>query len=273
MGFRFLNEYNSVVEEILDRYPVLRKRGNGRDRSIKLLHEEYGQELSDEDDRSYVLVALALALCRKTELTQPIRDEALQAVGQLREQVPNRNKAFDKLLAYLSEDRIGPEAIYRSRKIYDPQWRIGDTFIHAFSQPAAEKAGLSGWYVVFRKVGEYVDQEDHHMQLVYVTLCPPASIPKTDEELRSLGYLRVMLHDHGWDYLVQLYFKSRKDEEKWQLQKIGCFPDAGSPADATVEDPLVSMPFFGALHRNTDELAYENQVCSLYKLRGIGRGL
>ena len=79
----------------------------------------------------------------------------------------------------------------------------------------------------------------------------------------------MMEHDNGWDYLGQLCFKSKKDEELWRLKKIGCYPNAGIPADATTENPLVSMPFYGVLQRNSQVLDYEDQVCHLIKFRGI----
>ncbi len=274
MMYDFLAEDSSLVDEVIDCYSFLRLHGHNREASLARICMNFEAELSDEDERPFVLIAMALALCKKKELTTQARNDALQSIELLRKEspdhsVPYTSRDYDRLIRYLSEDQIGPEAPYRARKTYDPGWSIGDTFIHAFSQPSADQMGLLGWYVVFRKVGEYLDRKSRHMQLVYITVCSEDAIPQTDAELSSLGYLRMMEHDNGWDYLGQLCFKSKKDEEQWKLQKIGCFPNAGIPDDATTEDPLVSMPFYGVLHRNNQVLDYEDQVCHLIKFRGI----
>ena len=109
------------------------------------------------------------------------------------------------------------------------------------------------------------------MQLVYITICRPDSIPKTERELRALGCLRMMKHDEKWDYIGQLFFRNRKDEETWRLRKIGCFPNAGAPNDSTRENPLVSMPLFGTLRRNSNHLDYEDLVCHLIRFCGINK--
>lgn len=276
MVYRYLYENYPLVQEVIDYYISLRMHGCSRDFSLDRIYEKYHQELSDTDERHFVIIAIAMALCKKKELSPRIRNDALLAVDQLRRNAleygaENELCIYDKLTSYLSENRIGPEATYRAKKQYDPGWKTGDTFIHAFSQPSAEEIGLSGAYVVFRKVGEYLDQKGHHVQLVYVTVCSADSIPKTDADLKVLGFLRMMEHDKKWDYLGQLFFRSKKDEEQWKLEKIGCFPNAGCPNDATIENPLVCMPFFGILHRNSDILDYEDLVCHLIKLRGINR--
>ena len=274
MVYDFLTESSPIPEEIMDEYATLRMRGYSRESSIAQIREKYEAELNDEDDRPLVLVAVALALSRKKELTPQTRDDALQSIELLREQESDCGMAYvprdlDAPTRYLSADRVGPEATHRVKKTYDPGWNIGDTFIHAFSQPEGEKTGLLGWYIVIRKVGEYLDNKSRHMQLAYLTICPADAIPQTDAELQALGCLRMMEHDNGWDYLCQFSFSNKKDEERWQLQKIGCFPNAGCPDDATVEDPRVSMPLFGILRRNSSVLSYEDDVCWWVKSHGI----
>lgn len=276
MVYDFLAENSSLLEEIMEEYYSLRMKGHSRETALAKIYERYKAESNDEDDRPFVRVAVALALCRKKELTPEARDDALQAIELLRSSasdggVPYSSCDLDRLIRYVSEGRTGPEAAYRARKKYDPGWRVGDTFIHPFSQSAAEQMGLSGWCIVIRKVGEYQDRKSRHMQLAYFTICSAGAIPQTDADVRALGYLRMMEHDNGWDYLGQFCLKSKRDEEMWGLQKIGCFPDAGCPDDATIENPLVSMPFFGVLHRDSQLLDYEDQVCHLIRFNGIHR--
>lgn len=273
MIYDFLYEESWIVETVLTEYQTLRKRGLNREKSISEIFTEYQNELVDEDDKDYLFISVAIALCLQKELTEQIRSAALESVNKLKKNSINhiQQSKYEKLIRYISDEKTGPEAVYKSRKKYDPEWKTGDTFIHAFSQPTAMKMGLDGWYAVLRKVGEYMDQEGHYIQLVYITICSADSIPKTDEELQALGCLRMMEHDCGWDYLAQLYYKNKTDEDRWQLHKIGSFPNAGNPADATMEDPVVSMPFSGVIHRNSSMLAYEDRICQMLKSNGINK--
>ena len=265
-----------LMMDVIDDYSSTRTRGYSRQQSVDSIYERFQDEWRDEDERPFLLIALALALCKKSELTQEIRSEALKAIECLKandsfDEIKNKTFDYESLIRVLSESKIGPEAKYTKRTPYDPGWMIGDTFAHLLTQPCAVGRGLAGLCVLFRKVGEYTDRKGQNVQLVYVTVCPPDSIPKTDEELRSLGFLRMMRHDAGWDYLGQLHFRSKRDQERWGLQKIGCFPNAGEPDDATAEDPLVAMPFFGVLRSDSDTLDYEELVCRLYKSNGTSR--
>lgn len=273
MTYNFLFEESWIIEEVLTKYQRLRELGLNRENSIAEIFTVFKNELVDKDDQDYLIISIAIALCIKNELTEQSRIDALESINKLKNKELNYDQQlkYEKLARFISEKHIGPEAGYRAKKKYDPEWKIGDTFIHAFSQPNAMKMGLDGWYAVLRKVGEYTDQQGHHIQLVYITICSAESIPKTDEELQALGCLRMMEHDYGWDYLGQLYFKNKRDEERWQLKKIGCFLNVAIPVDATIENPLVCMPFSGVLHRNSEILAYEDRICQMIKNNGINK--
>lgn len=267
----FLSNY-PIINEIFDDYVNLRSQGFNINDSVTRIKKDWHEELNDEDDAPFVIIGIALALCQKQELTRQAQNEALAAANTLKNRSMISGSDHDMIISRLSDDRIGKDKAYRpAKRAYDPCWKIGDTFVHAFTQSRAKEMGLCGQYIVIRKVGDYLNYKRQKRELVYITVCSKDSIPKTDEELLALGYLRMMEHDDGWDYLGQLHFTSKKDEERWKLQKIGCFPNAGNPSDATVENPVVSMPFFGILHRNSDTLDYEDQVCSLMKRRGFGK--
>ena len=276
MLFPSLIDCYPIIGDIINEYRTQRMGGIGRDAVLDLLFHSYNEELKDSDDRPAIYIALALALCKKHELVEQIKDSALAAIEQLKNHTAwNGNKQlaeeYKKLYKHLSAETCGAEAVYKSQKCYNPGWNYGDTFVHSLSHPMAKTVGLNGWCVVFRKVNEYQDALGHNIQLVYTTVCPTDSIPNTAKELQSLGYLRMMEHDKGWDYLGQLYFKNKVDEQRWQLQKIGCFPDVECPKDAMPEDPRVSMPFFGTIHRNSKELDYEKDICRIYKTNGVNK--
>ena len=278
MGMYRLQYADSTVREIEDMYIALRMRGHNRETAVDTISERYQAELIDHDERPYIYTALALALCRKNELTEDLRKKATEALSQLSSHTIQMHSAETALeyrgIAEYIKNRTGPEAPYSVKKRYIPQWRIGDTFIHPFSQDKAAAMGLIGWNIVIRKVGEYTGQDDRFMQLVYLTLCPHDAVPLTDHDLQSLGFLRMMEHDHHqWDYLCQLTFSGKKDEDRWQLTRIGNFKNAGHPRDAATENPEVCMPLFGTLHRHTSHLDYEDMVCSLIKTIGANQAI
>lgn len=264
-----------IIAEIIDIYQTNRENGATREAAITSLEEKYACELADSDEEPVARIAFALALCKKRELTKAVLEDALRAVEQMKSaELGNQViTALEQVIRYVSEpERLGDSARYRKRISYIPDWKIGDTFSHKLFGHISKYAHIYGWYVLIRKVGEYTDYKNRVHQLVYVTICPPEKLPKTSEELRSLGFLRMMpAEGNCWDYLAQISFKSKKDEKAFDLSYIGSFPDAGMPGDASVEDPQVSMPLFGKLKREDILPNYDNDVCLLFKSNGIGK--
>lgn len=273
MLYKFYSVF-PMATDIIDAYSACRKRGIAREAAVDQLCEEYRNELADCDDRPVVWIGIALALCKKDELTQNVLENARAALRELykEHEDSDMHSIFHELEIYICDpQRLGEAAKHRVRKPYIPQWEIGDTFAHVLTHPMAKYANVYGWYVLFRKVGEHVDHEERHRQLIYVTLCPPDQLPGTSEELHRLGFLRMMSRGgKKWDYLAQLVLKSKKDEAAYGLTRIGTFPDAGAPKDRTTENPLVTMPLFGKLKRDSLLPDYEDTVCQLYRRNGIG---
>ena len=113
MTYSFLSEDSSLVDEIIDSYSFLRLHGHNREASLARICMNFEAELSDEDERPFVLIAMALALCKKKELTTQARNDALQSIELLRKEspdhsVPYTSRDYDRLIRYLSEDQIGP---------------------------------------------------------------------------------------------------------------------------------------------------------------------
>ena len=135
----------------------------------------------------------------------------------------------------------------KQRKKYVPDWKIGDTFIHAFESPIAGKCGVAGQYIVMRKVGEYRNEDDEVIQIVVMSVCPADAIPKTSADLIELGVIPMYPVQKRRDYRAQLRIVSKRGENALRLTKIGCFPDVGMPADQ-------SGPGEAAADENIDEI-------------------
>lgn len=257
-----------IIQDICDQYVNLRKKGYGREESILEIKNKHQAELIDNDDGPVIYIAIALALCKKRELTSEVQIDALRAIETLTPIAQISKKELEKLSHKISqESMLGREAKYNAVKQYLPNWNIGDTFAHKISMPLAKKTGIHGWYILIRKVGVY---ENNHktFQLAYISLCPPDMLPKTTDELNSLGFLSVMDHDSYNDYMVQLDINRPKDEVLFELTKIGCFPDANEPPNQGPTNPFTAMPL-SYLKSPDSILQYEMIAYMSYKKQGI----
>ena len=262
-----------ITHDIVDAYRTYRRNGNTRGDAIAKLRAEYAQELADCDDGPVVRIGLALALCQKRELTSDVLKDAQSSVEELLAEDWDKKILTDlhDLADYIGNPKwLGTEARYPLRRLYIPQWEIGDTFSHPLTIDMARYLGIGNWYVLFRKDGEYVDKDQRPVQLVYASLCPPDQLPHTSEELHNLGFIRMLPDCGKWDYLGRFTFKSQKDEASYELTKIGNFPDAGHPKSWIEESPWFGRPLFGKIKRDSQHVDYEEDICFAYRNNGIG---
>lgn len=266
------NGISQIVCDVQRQYVKYRKLGKNRGTAVELIRKDYVQELQDEDDKLAVLVGLALSLCKNKELYEPFASEALCEI-----QCFYLKNTWDALTCeYLkevesllkNESSYGNEAAYKRASTYVPNWKIGDMFSHTLTYPTAAALGIKGWLILLCKVGEYVDEFEAHRQLMYVSLCPPEKIPSCSNDIRELGFLRMMQLGGRSEYLAQITVKSKKDEDAYGLTKIGYYPDISYPDDYCDENPLTAMPLLGKQRRDDAWPGYEDQICRLYKKFG-----
>lgn len=264
-----LSHLYPVIEDICDEYVYLRRSGYCRSAAIAKLREDYAEELEDDDEAPAIRIALARALCKKHELTLELRADALNALEQLQNssEIPLPTAKLYRTLSL--DDMLGAEAAYRPVKYYSPDWKLGDTFAHKMSSTLAEKLGIGGWYILFRKAGEYTDKRHRVVQLMYTTLCSPDALPQSTQELDSLGFLIMSRHDHNTnEYLSQMTLSRRKDETQFEFTRIGSYPDAKSPPNQYPVDVCALLPMLHS--KDFDSIpAYETAICLAYKKYGM----
>ena len=237
-----------MMQEISDEYRALRASGSGREEAVSRLRAEYHNELRYMDDAPYVHLGIALALCRRGELTPDTAEPAKKALEELRRIRPEKSAQLKRIEKTLdAPESSGAEKPAKKRKRYDPQWSVGDTFIRRLESPIAAEEGLAGWYVVIRKVGEFVDHLDKLVQLVVLSVCPPDAIPKTGDDVKKLGNLKMMdaITPEGLkaNYLAHIQIGCSRTEKAFALEKIGCFPDVPLPEDQQKDpDVRIAMP-------------------------------
>jgi len=265
------NNFHSICKDIQLQYVKCRNKGLSRDAAIASIREEYTCELQDEDDRIAVLTGLVLALCNRHELLESIADEGRDEIKRLRRYC-ERDSVAHIFIAEIEEklkdiDLYGDEASYTQKRIYKPNWMVGDVFSHIITYPAAQDLGIMGWTILFYKVGDYIDNAEEHHHLVLVSLCPPDNIPSCCDDLQKLELLPMMRLGERLEYLAQIVTKSRRQENSYDFTKIGCYTNLSNLLLDSYqnENPQTAMPLFGRLKQNDLWPAYEDQVCRLYR--------
>lgn len=261
---------NPIVNEICEEYAAMRSSGKSRSAALKELRASYNCELEDSEDILYVQVAMALALCRNHELTEAIAKAGIMAIKKLSAARPNEKDALDAISEMIADkESYGGKKPIRQAKRFSPKWSVGDTFAHLMKSDLSESCGLKDWYILMRKVSDYIDNKGKEVQVVVLSLCPHDKLPTSDENINSLGCLKMMSRGNGKsEYFAQILITKKDSEASFDIRKIGCFPDIKLPADQVEADVLTAMPLFnikspdGCMH-------YEMIACKAFKNFGI----
>jgi len=262
----FKNNTNMYVKDIQKEYKEYREKGETRESTLAILRRKYQTELEDEDDRLFILLGLVLALCKKKELIKSIADELTAEIHCLRDQSFRYGLDFEKVEHLLKQEELyGKEAEYKYKKRYTTNWSVGDLFCHKLTHSSSQSLGITNWYILFYKVSDYLDEFDIKHELVCISICPPNEIPTNKTDLEKLGFLYTMKMGDHKEHLAQITIKTKKDEEKMSLIRIGNYPNVALPKNCLLENPLTAMPLFGVSKKKGLLPGYEEQICRLYQ--------
>lgn len=245
-------DYFPLIMDVKDSYRKYREKGCGREEATEKLREEYASELRDADDGPQVLIGLAEVTGRRKELTEELLRDAEAAFAALEQAFPEARAVLRaKKKTVCDPNKCGPEAKYRKKTVYWPDWKIGDTFAYQIKGEDLKNAGLDGWYIIARKIDERVLSEDCRVQVMYYSLCPPGKLPSTAEELERLGYVPLrQLRDGAYCFRGKLWIHSRSDEKRICFQKIGAFQ--------LVSPPQHEIVLGGGVHFNEDQFPFSS---------------
>ena len=262
---------SDIAYDVVVDYEELRKNGLTREEAIERIRKDYFIELQDFDDRIDVLIGIAIALSKKKELFASAADEIRKEIKSYGD-IGDEKTVFASVEKLLDEDSLyGPEKVWKTKKKYVPEWKAGDVFLREMTCETSRDIGLFGWYILIYKVDEYIDYQGYTGQLVLVSLCPHDKLPQNAEELKELGFVRMMRQRDGYEYTAQMKIKSKKSETGYGFTKLANFGAMELPQDNVEVPPCVATPLFGLL-RKTDELpAYEKTICLYYSWNGIGK--
>ena len=161
------------------------------------------------------------------------------------------------------------KAIYQKKRIYIPDWEIGDTFLYPIQSEYSKRFGLFGWNAIIRKIDSVMDPYDNLDQIVYLTLCRNDHIPDSSEQLERLGYLPFQAETGGYTYRASLRISSLRREKQYDLVKIGRFLGVNSPQNEIfgVIYPLFPATGNGDSFKSLSSI--EIHSCLLYERFGI----
>ncbi len=266
-------DFFPMILDVKDSYRTQREKGQSREEAIKHIQAEYEKELHDADDRPQVLIGLADVLGRRKELTEDLLQAAESAFSELETAFPEARSALRaKKKAVCDTSKLGPEAKYRKKTIYRPDWKIGDTFAYRIRGRDMVEAGLEGWYIIARKGGEIHLSEDCCLQSMYFSVCPPDRLPTSAEELERLGYVPLLkITPDRYLFRGSVWVRSKTGEKKTYFDKIGCYPDIPGPVcefDPEL-DPNATKDLY-PMHVDGESFWYlEQAVKSGYTRHGI----
>ena len=272
-NYKLIKEYFPLIDDIEHTYKRMRRTGVSRDDAINNILDTYSNELNDRDDSFAIWLGLASVLGLKKELRKDIMIKATDALSHLEifflREYPEITIDFKTIESKICDkSMLGNEARYPQKKVYRPGWKKGDTFEYLLSGEYAAKAGLNGWSVLLRKIGEEMDIEGNENQIMYMTVCPSSHLPHSDEELVQYGLIPWFIFDDGYAFLYKLLTTSKKRTEGYALRKIGCFPKCGGPKEKC---SATSLLLLGNSGKAVSDI--EIQVCRRYVQYGIHKGL
>lgn len=226
-----------LYDEIKGEYERLRRSGMHRTSAVGALKEKYVAELSlgAEDDGKLFWVALADAQYNLKELELDVSKLACDALDTISHnewkisqvEILRRHEHYSKAPM--------PESQLQKSPRFSCGWLVGDTFAYELSGQDAKSAGILGWHMLFRKIGEVDFGDEQRYPMVTVTAWGVNSLPQNSEEFQQKQILllnRFKLQNmDGYvdDYRAVIVLENKRQLNKLNLVYLGNFPNVPYP--------------------------------------------
>lgn len=231
-----------ILSEIKDEYITLRQDGLTRSQAIEKLMQKYQYEISEgtEDDGLLFWIGLADAQYSVKELSAEVAKEGMRAIDAIEqtdfEIAPSDLKTRRE--HYSAAPMPEKEKVRRPKK-FRCSWKMGDTFAYMLSGSDAEAAGLTGRYVIFRKVDELEFGDGRLLPVLTVTMWDNQELPHNAEQFQRLPMLKL---EHGrlglpsslFEYRVELIIQSKRELSKIPFIYLGNFANVTMPDDEAI---------------------------------------
>ena len=166
----------------------------------------------------------------------PLILDVKDSYRKYREKDCGREEATEKLREeYANELRDAddrPQVLIGLAEVTGRRKELTEDFAYAIMGQELKDAGFEGWYIIARKVREFIHSEDCCEQGMYFSLCPPDRIPTTTKELEALDYVPLLQVRHDeYLFMGKVWVNSRSEEKYTFFRKIGNFPQAAPPTN------------------------------------------
>lgn len=233
-----------LISEIIEKYTELRKSGKSRAKASAELCASYEEELTvgTEDDALLFWIGLADAQVSHGELTRKAAEQGLRAIDSLEhilndictEDIAFRKKNYSK--APMPEQKN-----QRACNGFRCNWKVGDTFAYCLTGEQADIAGVSGQYVLFRKLSEMVFGKGKVYPVVSISLCPDLPLPEDSLSFAKCPFLKLDRGKMGnprdmFEYRTELIIESEEQLASIPFVYLGNFLDVSMPPNEVVID-------------------------------------
>ena len=235
-----------MVYEVRDEYKKCRQNGVSRADSVQILKHNYQAERTEgrEDDALLFWIGLAEGQCYYKELTNEVSEQALSALALVanydwelsQEDISKRQEKY--CCAPMPENTK-----IRKNSKFHCKWKYGDTFAYQLSGEMVSECGLSGQYLLLRKVDEMTFSDGRILPVVILSICPTNALPTSSIEYNFFPSLRLENGRLGtsktlFEYRIELIIGNTRSLNKLGLKYLGNFADAEMPNDLKILNML-----------------------------------
>ena len=221
---------DDVALDIKGEYIKLLQEGKSTKEANQEIINNNADYFTDEEDVVPAILALADIEWKYGRLDDIVKNDALKIIDQKIGIEPwqedeklykKRLETLDKLKEKL-ESEMPPEKKVRVIKPCINKWKIGDVYAYRFESEEAKKRGLYGKYLLVIKVGEAKWYPYHVIPVVWKKITKDNKIPKTEEEINNLDFLKTSFDDYEDEvYMMKaILTESEKEARKKQLKKL-----------------------------------------------------
>ena len=238
-----------LISEVKENYIELRRNGSNRLDSTEKLKEEYSNEigLGQFDDGLLFWVGLADGQYALKELTLEAAELAEKALQQLEKCDWGISPGDIQRKREHYQSAPMPERKYvRPKPRFHCNWKIGDTFAYQLNGPKADTLGISGQYILIRKVAEVVFDKVNVFPVVTLSLWKNQPFPQNTQEFTAVPFLKLARGRLGnpydkYEYRGELIIKNRRQLDSLSLIYLGNFDNVTMPKDEVIVECIGYM--------------------------------
>lgn len=257
-----------LITDIKQEYCRLRQEGNSRDATTELLKQSFSAEITTgaEDDGLLFWIGMADAQYALKELSESVSYQGLNALEKLQHMGPiSASDIAIRKQHYMAAPMPERKAVRKPKK-YRCCWNIGDTFAYQLSGAEAEALGLSGHYMLFRKVDALEFEDGRLLPVVTLTHWKELPLPTNSSEFQQAPVLKLSRGRLGlpisqYEYRAELIIQNIRQVQDLPLEYLGNFPDIQTPDDEVIVRHSGEILMISPKYLTRDCCAYWRHHC------------